>query len=237
MIFLIGVYGYVLYVLLLIGHHAVRHQQLTKQRRLLVNIIAPGMGYYYNNEIRRPALFFSVAVILAGFYLVGIPMWLVPMSMLFLLALCEGYAWREQSLMQQMKRLEACTHKRPIVALDEQAMKHAGKRRQLFKLYEQSTYEFAITKEVVAQLQRQQLRRPLELMFYEGRLRIVDYNTQEILRHFPLQSNFSEELAHFIADSVTQKEVFVMPFRRKLPNFPGIIHLKHDGCIAKQIHD
>lgn len=118
MIFLIGVYGYVLYVLLLIGHHAVRHQQLTKQRRLLVNIIAPGMGYYYNNEIRRPALFFSVAVILAGFYLVGIPMWLVPMSMLFLLALCEGYAWREQSLMQQMKRLEACTHKRPIVALN-----------------------------------------------------------------------------------------------------------------------
>lgn len=226
MIFLIGAIGYVLYVLLLIGHHVVSHQQLTKQRRLLVNIMAPGMGYYYNNEIRRPALFFSVVVVLAGFYLVGMPMWLVPMSMGLLLALCEGYAWREQSLMLQMKRLEASTHKRPIVALDGQTMKHAGKRRQLFKLYEQSTYEFAITKEVVAQLQRQNLMRPLELMFYEGRLRIVDYNIQTITQHFPLHPAVSEEMAHFIADSVERKEVFVMPFTKNTPKFPGIIHFK-----------
>ena len=226
MIFLIGVYGYVLYVLLLIGHHVVSHQQLTKQRRLLVNIMAPGMGYYYNDEIRRPALFFSIASMLALLSIVGMPIWIVPISMGLLLALCEGYAWREQSLMLQMKRLEACTHKRPIVVLDGQTMKHPGKRQQLFKLYEQTTYEFAITKEVVTQLQQQNLMRPLELMFYEGRLRIVDYHIQEIMRHFPLQSNISEEVAHFIADSVTRQEVFVMPFRRRLPNFPGVIHLK-----------
>lgn len=226
MIFIMGVFGYMLHMLLIIGRQFIRHQQLTKRRRLVVNIVAPGIGYYYNNELKRPALFFILLIMLSFLVVNGMALWWVPISMCFLLALCEGYDWRNQSLMLQMKRLEARTHKRPIVALDSQTMNHVRKRRQLFKLYEQSTYEFAITKEVVVQLQRQNLKRPLELMFYEGRLRIVDYNTQEILKHFPLQSNFSEEIAHFIADSVTRKEVFVMPFKKCLPSFPGIINFQ-----------
>lgn len=226
MIFLGGTFGYAVYVVLIIGRYFRREKHVTARFRLLLNILAPGMGYYYNNEIKRAACFFLLASVFVLFLLSGGSVWLVLTSMWLLVAIFEWQSWHEQSLMQQMKRLEACTNKRPIVALDEYAMNHPVRRQQLWKLYEQSTYEFAITKAVINQLQQPHLKKQLELMFYEGRLRIVDYNIQPVMAHFSFNPTISEEMAHFIADSVEQKEVFVMPFTMNTPQFPGIIHFK-----------
>ncbi len=226
MIFYMGTVGYLFYLLLIVGRVGIRKMRLTRRSITLLNLCAPGIGYYYNHDMKRSVLFFSMFIVLTCLLLAGSSVWMLASSMWITLATCEWCTWRSQSLLVHMKRLEMHTHKRPIVALDAQAMAHEKNRRKLWKLYEQSTYEFAITKEVIAQLQRENWGRQLELMFYERRLRIVDYHTQMITRHFPINLEGSDDMVHFIADSMTQKEVFVMPLTKNIPKFPGIVNFK-----------
>lgn len=226
MFFYMGTVGYLCYLLLILGRVGIRKTQLTRRSITVLNLCAPGIGYYYNHDMKRSVLFFSMFIVLTYLFFIGSSMWLFASSMWIMLATCEWRTWRSQSLLVHMKRLEMHTHKRPVVALDAQAMAHKKNRRKLWKLYEQSTYEFAITKEVIAQLQSENWGHQLELMFYERRLRIVDYHTQMITRHFPLNLEGSDDIAHFIADSLAQKEVFVMPLTKNIPKFPGIVNFE-----------
>ncbi|WP_010288538.1 hypothetical protein [Kurthia massiliensis] len=220
-----GLIGYLLYSILIILKK-VDDTTLTTRQQWIVNVLAPGIGYYYNGKMRRATLFFCIVGIQALIVFVGMSPLIAAIPATMMLMYCAYKDYMAQSLIQQLKRLEKIVHKKPVIALDFATMSNRKTRQRLLKLYERTNYEFAIARPLVDELEKLNMRRTLELMFHEGRLRILHYNVTDAMRQYAMMHQESETMAHYIVDSIEKKEVYVLPLSFNTPNFPGIVSLK-----------
>lgn len=222
MLLFAGVIGYLLYGLL-IGTKFLYASTLSLRQQAIVNILAPGVGYYYNGFRQRSQLFFALFTLQLIFALFGVYSWLLPTVMLLLLLYFAYKDYDAQSLIKQLKQLENVAHKRPVIAMDFATMSQQKQRKKLLKLYEKTTYEFAIARPLIDELENMHLRQTLELMFYEGRLRILHYNVTDVMRQYAMHHRESETMAHYIVDSMEKKEIYVLPLTLNIPKFPGLV--------------
>lgn len=220
-----GFIGYFLYSVLLICKN-IYDTPLTIRQQWILNILAPGVGYYYSWKMKRAKIFFALVLCQVLCVISGITPLLVAILITLLLLYCAYKDYLAQSLVYKMKQLEKIARQKPVIALDFATMSNRQKRKRLLKLYECTNYEFAIARPLVDELEKINMRRTLELMFYEGRLRILHYNVTDAMRQYTMLHDESETIAHYVVDSVEKKEVYVLPLSFNVPNLPGLVNLE-----------
>lgn len=230
MLLFAGVIGYLLYGAL-IAMKCLYKAKLTMTQQVIMNILAPGVGYYYNGFRRRTQLFFTSFAVQFIFLLFNFYTGVLASVMLLFLIYFVYKDYAEHTLIGQLKRLEKIVHKRPVIAIDFATMSVQERREKLLKLYEKTTYEFAIARPLIDELEKWNVRPTLELMFYEGRLRILHYNVNHAMRQYAMCHNESETMAHYIVDSMEKKEIYVLPLTRNITKFPGLVSLKEKNNI------
>lgn len=219
-----GIIGYLLYGML-IGMKFLYASPLSTRQQAIVNVLAPGIGYYYNGLQRRSQLFFALFIVQLLFLLLDFYSWVLPTLMVIWLIYFAYKDYAAQSFVKQLKQLEMIAHKRPVIAIDFATMSRQKQREKLLQLYEKTTYEFAIARPLIDELEPMQLRQTLELMFYKGRLRILHYNVTDAMRQYAMHHHESETMAHYIVDSIEKKEIYVFPLTWNIPKFLGLVSL------------
>lgn len=252
MILFFSLLGYLFYIIgiFVVPIISKEKKRLTNQQERIVNVLIPGMGYYYNGKKIISYLYFVWFAVIAVLFFVCFyqnngkysEISLFPLLFILPIVVYELKLWRKQKndlpLLRQIKKIEQQEKRKPIIGLDTNVLLNEQTRNDLTELYNQSNYEFAVANQVVEELQPRKkehfintptILNQLKKMELEGRLQVVNHPIDSILQQLQLYNNDAKIIANYIADS-QKRECFYIVFTGDLivQTIPGITFLKYN---------